>query len=46
MEIGSIGSAIAYFRKDIWSPLRDRKLLIYLFVVTAFTGIVGVPCTI
>jgi undecaprenyl-diphosphatase len=43
MEIGSIGSAIAYFRKDIWSLLRDRKLLIYLFVVTAFTGIVGVP---
>ena len=43
MEIGSIGSAIAYFRKDIWSLLRDRKLLIYLFVVTACTGIVGVP---
>ena len=43
MEIGSIGSAIAYFRRDIWSLLRDRKLLVYLFVVTAFTGIVGVP---
>jgi undecaprenyl-diphosphatase len=43
MEIGSIGSAIAYFRGDIWSLFRDRKLLLYLFVVTAFTGIVGVP---
>src|SRR6266852_1662580 len=43
MEIGSIGSAIAYFRNDIWSLLRDRRLLIYLLVVTAFTGIVGVP---
>jgi undecaprenyl-diphosphatase len=43
MEIGSLGSAITYFRRDIWSLLRDRKLLIYLLVVTTITGIVGVP---
>src|SRR6267378_6018014 len=43
MEIGSIGSAIVYFRRDIWSLFRDRKLLVYLLVVTAFTGIIGVP---
>jgi undecaprenyl-diphosphatase len=43
MEIGSIVSAIAYFRRDIWSLFKDRKLLVYLLVATAFTGIVGVP---
>src|SRR5712664_1599825 len=43
MEIGSLGSAIAYFRRDIWSLFHDRKLLVYLFVVTTFTAIVGVP---
>jgi undecaprenyl-diphosphatase len=43
MEIGSIGSAIAYFRNDIWSLFKDRRLFVYLFVVTAITGIVGVP---
>jgi undecaprenyl-diphosphatase len=43
MEIGSIGSAIAYFRNDIWSLFKDRRLFVYLFVVTAVTGIVGVP---
>ena len=43
MEIGSLGSAITYFRRDIWSLLKDRKLLLYLLVVTITTGIVGVP---
>ena len=43
MEIGSLGSAITYFRKDIWSLLKDRKLLVYLLVVTMLTAIVGVP---
>jgi undecaprenyl-diphosphatase len=43
MEIGSLGSAIAYFRRDIWSLFHDRKLLVYLFVVTTFTAVVGVP---
>jgi undecaprenyl-diphosphatase len=43
MEIGSLGSAIAYFRRDIWSLFRDRKLLAYLLVVTTSTAIVGVP---
>jgi len=43
MEIGSLGSAITYFRKDIWSLLHDRKLLVYLLVVTIFTGLVGLP---
>ena len=43
MEIGSLGSAITYFRKDIWSLFKDRKLLVYLSVVTMFTAIVGVP---
>jgi undecaprenyl-diphosphatase len=43
MEIGSLGSAIAYFRKDIWSLFKDRKLLAYLLVVTTFTAVVGVP---
>ncbi len=43
MEIGSLGSAIAYFRGDIWSLFNDQKLLVYLLVVTTFTAIVGVP---
>jgi undecaprenyl-diphosphatase len=43
MEIGSLGSAIAYFRRDIWSLFNNRKLLAYLLVVTTVTAIVGVP---
>lgn len=43
MEIGSLGSAITYFRHDIWSLFHDRRLLYYLAIVTVVTGVVGVP---
>lgn len=43
MEIGSLGSAITYFRKDIWAVFHDRRLFNYLVVVTVFTGLVGLP---
>ena len=43
MEIGSLSSAVVYFRKDIWSLFNNRKLFIYLLVATTFTAIVGVP---
>jgi len=43
MEIGSLGSAVSYFRKDILSLLHDRRLFNYLLIVTIFTGIVGLP---
>jgi undecaprenyl-diphosphatase len=43
MEIGSVGSAVIYFRRDVRSVFNDRRLLLYLIVVTAFTGIVGAP---
>ena len=43
MEIGSVGSALVYFRRDIRMVFKDRRLLRYLIVVTAFTGIVGAP---
>lgn len=43
MEIGSVGSALIYFRKDVVSLIRDRKLLAYLVIVTIVTAIIGVP---
>jgi len=43
MEIGSIGSALVYFRRDIRSLFNDRRLLVYLIVVTIATGLVGAP---
>lgn len=43
MEIGSIGSALIYFRRDVLLLLRDRRLLVFLIVVTVVTGVVGVP---
>lgn len=43
MEIGSVGSAVAYFRKDIRALFNDRRLVVYLLVVTAVTGLVGAP---
>ena len=43
MEIGSVGSAVVYFRRDIRSLFNDRRLVIYLLVVTVFTGLVGAP---
>ena len=46
MEIGSLFSATFYFRKEILSLFHDRKLLVYLLVVTVVTGIVGIPLLI
>ena len=43
MEIGSVGSAVVYFRNDIRSLLHDRRLVGFLLVVTVFTGLVGAP---
>jgi len=43
MEVGSLFSATFYFRKEILSLFRNRKLLAYLLVVTMVTGIEGVP---
>lgn len=43
LEIGSLGSAITYFRRDIVALFHDRRLLVYLVVVTIFTGIIGAP---
>jgi len=43
MEIGSLGSAVTYFRRDIWSLLHDQRLFNYLVVVTVFTALVGLP---
>ena len=43
MEIGSIGSALTYFRRDVARVFRDKNLLKYLVVVTVVTGLVGVP---
>jgi undecaprenyl-diphosphatase len=43
MEIGSVGSAVVYFRNDIRSLFKDRRLVVYLLVVTVVTGLVGAP---
>lgn len=43
MEIGSVGSAVVYFRRDILSLVHHRRLVVYLLVVTVFTGLVGAP---
>src|SRR5712664_812262 len=43
MEIGSVGSAVVYFRRDIRSLFKDRRLVVYLLVVTIVTGLVGAP---
>lgn len=43
MEIGSVGSALVYFRRDIRSLFKDRRLVVYLLVVTIVTGLVGAP---
>jgi undecaprenyl-diphosphatase len=43
MEIGSVGSALVYFRRDIRSLFNDRTLVKYLLVVTIVTGLVGAP---
>jgi undecaprenyl-diphosphatase len=43
MEVGSIGSAVTYFRNDIVKAIRDRFTLTFLIVVTVVTGVVGVP---
>ncbi|NON62071.1 undecaprenyl-diphosphate phosphatase [Acidianus sp. RZ1] len=43
MELGSIGSALIYFRREVRNVFEDRRLLVYLVIVTLITGIIGVP---
>jgi undecaprenyl-diphosphatase len=43
LEIGSLGSAITYFRRDIIALFHDKRLFMYLLIVTIVTGIVGAP---
>jgi len=52
MEVGTIIAAVVYFRKDLIKMVQvllgsknkmDRKLLIYVVVVTLITGIIAVP---
>ncbi len=43
MEIGSTGSALVYFRRDVVAVFRDWKLFRFLLLVTLVTGIVAVP---
>ncbi|BBL45572.1 undecaprenyl-diphosphatase [Nanobdella aerobiophila] len=43
MEIGSIFSALLYFRKDIIQIFKDKILLKFVIVATVLTGLVGVP---
>lgn len=43
MEMGSIGSALIYFRQDVARVFKDKQLLFFLLIVTIFTGLVGVP---
>lgn len=43
MEMGSLFSAIIYFRKDVVRVFRQRELLKFILIITLFTGVVGVP---
>lgn len=43
MEIGTVMSAIVYFRKDIINVLKNKKLLFDIIFITIITGLVGVP---
>ncbi|MFP3226830.1 MAG: undecaprenyl-diphosphate phosphatase [Sulfolobaceae archaeon] len=43
MEMGSIGTALVYFRREVLRVFKDFFLLKFLIIVTVFTGIVGVP---
>ena len=43
MEIGSTGSALNYFRRDVISVFRDWQLFRFLLVVTIITAIIAVP---
>jgi len=52
MEVGTIFAAVIYFRKELVEMVRvllgcgnpaDRRLLIYVVVVTAVTGLMGAP---
>jgi len=43
MEIGSVASAVVYFRREIRSLFNDRRLLAYHLIVTLVTGLVGAP---
>jgi undecaprenyl-diphosphatase len=43
MEIGSTGSAVIYFRREVAAVFRDRILLKFVVIVTAVTGLIAVP---
>lgn len=43
MEIGSTGSALVYFRKEVITVFRDWKLFRFLLIVTLVTALIAVP---
>ncbi|HSB47500.1 MAG TPA: undecaprenyl-diphosphate phosphatase [Candidatus Bilamarchaeum sp.] len=50
LHSGTLAAAIAYFRKDLicvaksaFDAKSDRRLLIFLFIATALTGLLGAP---
>ena len=43
MEIGTVLSALLYFKKDIYQILKDKKMLYYIIIAIIFTGLVGAP---
>lgn len=43
MQLGSLTAAVVYLRKEVVSVFSDKKLFVYLLVVTTVTAVVGVP---
>jgi len=43
MEIGTVFSALLYFRRDIYQILKDKKILYYIIIAIIFTGLIGAP---
>jgi undecaprenyl-diphosphatase len=43
MEIGSTGSAIIYFRREVVAIFRDIVLFKFVLIVTLVTGLIAVP---
>jgi len=42
MHAGTLGAVIVYFWRDIMAALRSRRMIMFVLIVTAITGAIGV----
>ncbi|HNQ50440.1 MAG: undecaprenyl-diphosphate phosphatase [Candidatus Omnitrophica bacterium] len=42
MHVGTLGAVFVFFRRDMLAAMRNRRMILFIFIVTCITGVIGV----